>query len=518
MKPLELSDLSIEQKIGQMLLARRPLDAEDKEGILELIRNRCLGGIHLDTVDHLIDDFPKIADYPILFCSNMENGYLKSEAVTCPMAIGATNLEEYAYEFGSISAIEAKARGHNLVFGPIVDIAMNPLSACVGPRAFGGDRELVARMSVAAVKGYQDQGMIVTAKHFPGFGESPVDSHIGMVELKADKKLLIKRDLYPYIQCIKKADLSGVMVGHIMVPKIDPKYPATISRKIISLLREIGFGGLIMTDSFAMVGMTNKFGLEQCHGLAMAAGNDMVMTSYRIRAKTAYEYMLNAYRSGKVSAKQIDAAAARVLAAQAKTLKPAQQAALTEKERITMVDLCRDSVVAIVKGKTKVSIPKDEKHLFVIQVGNQFVDPQTGKAESESSSVADLEAFIKQNFPCSDIWKINDFPSGMGQLEHILAASMNYDSIVMVAFSRTIPYSGSSRLTQRLLSFIDGVAHKLSAVVLMGNPYAAEDLPPVPRLIFGFEGKGSNQAALEALTGKIVPRGKLPVSIKFRKE
>lgn len=520
MEPLKLSDLSIEQKIGQMMVCRgfRPNILNNKPYILDMIRNRALGAIQLDRPGLEIREALEVADYPILVCANMEYGYGRGKIqLPCPMAVGALDSEQMAYEFGRLTAVEARAAGYNLVFGPIVDIAMNPLSSCVGPRAFGGDKKLVARMATASIRGYQDQGMIVTAKHYPGFGESPVDSHIGMVTLSCDRDLLIERELYPYLEAMRKADLSGVMVGHIMVPKIDPTYPATISRKLIGILREAGFDGLVMTDSFAMVGMTNRFGLEECHGLAMAAGNDMVMPSYRLTTRTAYEWMLKACREGVVSEEQVDAAVTRVLAAQAKTLRKPTHRKLTQKDEKLARTMSRECITAVLAGVPSPAIPTNKKHLFILQVPNRFVDPETGKKQKESGSVEVVEAAIRKLFPKSDLHHVNDFPSFV-QVEAALDKSMQYETVVPVVYSRTSSYVGSSDLTRRMLAMIEGFAHKVPAVVVFGNAYAARELPPVPRVILGYEGGYCEESAIQVLAGKRPAHGKLPIPVRFRGE
>jgi beta-glucosidase-like glycosyl hydrolase len=459
-------------------------------------------------------DFLSAASYPLLVCDNMENGFKDPKAVSlpCQMAIGAINSEDAAYQFGRLTAIDAKAVGFNMVFGPIVDIALNAGSACVGPRSFGGDKELVARMAAAAIRGYQDQGMVVTAKHFPGFGESHVDSHIGMVYLSGDEKLLRERELYPYRYAMEQADLSGVMVGHIMVPRVDPDYPASISPKLIGLLRDIGFSGLVMTDSLAMVGMTNRFGLKECHGLAMAAGNDMVMTSYRLDARTAYGYMLEAYKKGQVTGEQIHAVASRVLAAQARTLKKAYQGKATDKYKTTGISLSERSVTVI--GDTSGSIDPQGKHLFIIQVPNRYtnLNPATQGRDVTAEERGQIHDLIAAYFPRSQIVKTNDFPSNL-QIEHALARSMEFDSVVMVVHSVTGAYVGSSDLTRRTLALMEGLAHKLSAVVLFGNAYAAREFPRVPCLVLGYEGGACEEAAFKVLAGKNQPEGTVPVSL-----
>ncbi|MBI5301063.1 MAG: hypothetical protein HY868_02925 [Chloroflexi bacterium] len=527
MKSLVLSELSIEQKIGQMLLARPPINKKDKAYIHALIKNKALGGIHGagrfrrfdsdlegDERDE-VREYNEIADYPLLICEDMEFGYSRGEIqLPPPLAIASTGSEEMAYEFARITAIEARSAGYNTVFGPLMDIAMNPRSSCLGPRTFGNNKELVARMATAAVKGYQEHGMVVTAKHYPGFGESHVDSHLGMVNLKGDAKSLIERELYPYIRAMQEADLSGVMVGHIMVPKIDKHYPASLSPKLVGLLRQIGFKGLIMTDSFSMVGLTNLYGMEECHRLALAAGNDMVMTNYRIGAQTAYEYMLKAYRDGCISEQQIDAAVTRVIAAQNRTLKKPTQTMITQKEKDLAAEMAKRAITVTLNQVDSAAIDVNKKHLFIIEQGNPFIHPESGKLYYEMNGLDVVVKLLKAKFADSDFVKLDEFPSKV-EMEHVLNVTIQYDSIIMVTFNKSLSYMGSSDLTNRQLAFMEAISHKLSAVVLFGNPYAARQFIPVPRLIYGFDNALCQTYAVKTLAGEHTPIGCLPVQVQM---
>ena len=523
MQSLRIEELSVEQKIGQMLLMRNPISQEDFEFVMELVKNKSLGGIHISH-KYVKDDYfvssekvflEKIletADYPILICEDMEYGFPKSE-VSLPyqMALGSANSEELCYEYGRITAIEAKRAGYNTVFGPIVDIAMNPNSCCVGSRAFGGTKEIVAKMAAAVIRGYQDQGMIVTAKHFPGFGESAVDNHIGMVYLEGDEQLLIEREIYPYLYAMKNADLSGIMMGHIMVPKVDPVYPASISPKMIDLLRKIGYNDLIMTDSLAMIGMTNMFPLGECHKLAMKAGNDMVMTSYRTGAKEAYGYMLEAYREGMVTEEQITSAVGRVIKAQNRTLKKAEQAEITAREIEATRQMAEKSIAVQLNGVDSPAIDTCKKHLFIIQEGIVYKDPYNGKIKEDSCEVAIAAEVLKEKFPNSVFITIPEFPA-KPQLEHVLMQTLQYDSVVMVLANKSVSYTGSSDATKRMVSVMDGLREKLSAVVLFGCPYAAREFGTLKRIIYGFDGKQGQRYAALTLAGEHQAQGKLPVS------
>ena len=526
MQSLVLSELSIEQKIGQMLLARPPINKIDKAFIHDLIKNHALGGIHGtgkyrrfdsdlegDERDE-VKEYNELADYPILICEDMEFGYARGEIqLPPPLAIASTGSEEMAYEFARITAIEARSAGYNTVFGPVLDIAMNPRSSCVGPRTFGDNKELVARMATATIKGYQDHGMVVAAKHYPGFGESHVDSHMGMVYLSGDEKGLVERELYPYIHAMQKADLSGVMVGHIMVPKIDAHYPASLSPKLIGLLRQIGYNGLIMTDSFSMVGVTNLFGMEECHRLAMMAGNDMVMTNYRIGAQTAYDYMLKAYKDGCISEQQIDAAVTRVIAAQNRTLSKSPQMTITQKEKDAAEEMAKRAIAVTLNQVDSAAIDVDKRHLFVVEQGNPFIHPESGKLYYETNGLDVAVQLLKEKFAKSDFIKIDEFPS-KSEMEYVLNQTIQYDSVVMIAFNKSLSYMGSSDLTNRQRAFMEAIAHKLSAIVLFGNPYAARQFIPVPRLIYGFDNALCQEYAIKTLAGEHTPIGRLPVCVQ----
>lgn len=525
MRPLNLSELSVEQKIGQMLLARPPINKQDLDFIHGLIKDRALGGIHAtarfrrfdtdlegDELDE-VRSYQALADYPILICEDMEFGYGRGKIqLPPPLAVGSTGSEALAYEFGKLTAIEARAAGYNTVFGPLFDLALNPRSSCLGPRTFGGDAEQVARLATAAVKGYQDQGMVVTAKHYPGFGESHVDSHLGMVYLGGDEESLIQRELIPYLKTMQDADLSAVMVGHIMVPKVDPQYPASLSPRLIGLLRRIGFGGLIMTDSFSMVGVTNRFGLEECHRLAMAAGNDMVMSNYRIGARAAYEFMLKAFRDGCVSEQQIDAAVARVIAAQTRTLRPPTQTAVTSEDVATAEEIARRAIAVELHQVEHPAIDTAGRHLFIIEQGNPFIHPESGALYHERHSLDTATDLLKAKFTGSIFIKIDEFPS-KAEMEHVLNKTIPFDSVVVVAYNRSVSYLGSSDLTPRLLALVEAISHKLSAVVLFGNPYAARQLAPTPRLIYGFDNALCQRYAILTLAGEHQPVGRLPLKV-----
>jgi beta-N-acetylhexosaminidase len=521
---LDINDLSMEQKIGQLLLARNPVDRRDYEAVLDLVRNRSLGGIHIAkryvradsyarNERELLERIVEAADYPILICEDMGDAAFESETeVSLPyqLAVGAAGSEELAYDYGKIIAIEARRKGYNLIFGPIFDIALNPQSCSVGARSFGGDSEIVARLGAAAVRGYQDHGVVVTAKHYPGFGESSVDSHIGMVYLHGDESLLLERELHPYLYAAKHADLSGIMTGHIMVPKVDPKLPASISPALIALLRRSGYDGLVVTDSFAMIGVTTLFPLHDCYRMAMQAGNDMVMASYRDPMADAYQVMVKAWRDGFVADDQVDAAARRVINAQNRTLTPPRQAEITSAEFAQADQIASGSIIAMLDGAAAASIDRAGEHLFIVQEGIVYRSPETQAIESESFDFSTFEETVRSRFPGSRIAHIPEFPS-KSQIEHLLKTSLPFRSVVFVLGNKSASYTGSSDASKRMLAILDGLRPKVEAVVLFGNPYAAREFGRLKRLVLGFDGDACQRYAALTLAGEHEASGSLPL-------
>jgi hypothetical protein len=332
-----------------------------------------------------------------------------------------------------------------------------------------------------------------------------------MVYLSGDEKKILEHEMYPYAYTMKHADLSGVMMGHIMIPKIDPVYPASISPKMIQLLRGTGYNGLIMTDSFAMIGMTNFFPLANCHKLAMAAGNDMVMTSYRMSAREAYGYMMDAFREKMVSEEQITRAAQHVIEAQNKTLKPAQKTALDDNDKAITRIMAEKAVAAQLNGVDTLAIDTNEKHLFVIQEGVTYKDPASGAIKTDKCDLNVATEVLKGHFKNADFVTLPEFPV-KPQIEHLLATTLKYKSVVMVLTNQSVSYTGSSDACQRMVSIIDGLREKLSAIVLYGSPYAAREFGRIKRIIYGFDGEECQRVAALALAGEHTPTGRIPVS------
>ena len=221
MQELKLSELTLEQKIGLVICARGGRDAEDKAFILEMVRKKAVGGIQIaftDDYKDFIREIQEAADYNVLLYNDMECGYPKGQQIPPAIALGAVNDPEVAYEAARITAIEAKAEGFNAVCGPVVDIS-RPGALCKVPRTFGDDVNTVSTLGRAMIRGYQDEGMLVMAKHYPGGSDMLDDLHIqnGISQLSEEE--LLQLDLIPYLDAIREENLIHTGRGGIYVCK-----------------------------------------------------------------------------------------------------------------------------------------------------------------------------------------------------------------------------------------------------------------------------------------------------------
>jgi beta-N-acetylhexosaminidase len=249
---------------------------------------------------------------------------LKEGAVHFPKnrAIGAVREMELAYESGRITAEESLMMGVNFNYSPVVDVNNNPLNPVIGTHSFGEDPNEVARLGCAVIRGYQEYGLIATAKHFPGHGDTSVDSHEALPVLPFDKNRLDSFELVPFREAIA-AGVDAIMVAHVAVPELDPSLtPASLSYELTTrLLREeLGFEGLIVTDGLSMKGVTNRYSMEEAGLKALQAGADILLatTNSFDQAVSMIDTIVRAVEEASLTEARIDESLKRIKAAREK--------------------------------------------------------------------------------------------------------------------------------------------------------------------------------------------------------
>jgi len=314
--------------------------------------------------------------------------------------------------------------------------------------------------------------------------------------------------------------LPAVMVGHTVYKNIDPEYPASLSKKVIDIIRELGFDGIVYTDSFAMMGILQRFGEENVYGMAVAAGNDIILPNYRTSVKECYDLLMQNYMDGLFTEARLNEAVRRVLAAQEFVGQtPKNPTTFTEEDAEMLYNVARECITTIVDdGITAALTNENEEKLFVVMTENGF-EPDMENPEIMTATwyyPNKITEKIKGNFPNSTIEFIPEFSSWKDH-ERILNTATRFDEVVIVTFCNTNCYLGTDCLTRRSEAWINSLQYsgKISAIVHFGNPFALKTIGHIPRRIFGYSITESQLHAIDVLAGKIEAKGKLPFEISF---
>ncbi|MFD8440086.1 glycoside hydrolase family 3 protein [Streptomyces microflavus] len=343
-----IAGMSLEEKVGQLFVMRvyghsatdpdqADIDANLKEiGVrtaAELVATYHVGGIIYFTWAHNTRDPHQIAALsngiqraalagrsrvPLLISTDQEHGIVcrvGEPATLLPgaMALGAGGSRSDTRRAAWIAGAELAAVGINQNYAPDADVNVNPANPVIGVRSFGSDPESVAELVAAQVKGYQGAGVAATAKHFPGHGDTSTDSHTGLPVIGHTRQQWEELDAPPFRAAIR-ARIDSVMTAHIVVPALDPSEdPATLSRPILTgiLREELGYDGVVVTDSLGMEGVRTKYGDDRVPVLALLAGVDQLLNPPNL--SVAWNAVLEAVRGGEISEARIDASILRIL-------------------------------------------------------------------------------------------------------------------------------------------------------------------------------------------------------------
>lgn len=532
-KELKFEDLNLEQKIGMVMCGhifhfwQEEVNERNLEYTLDMIRNHKLGAIWVDhTYPNLADIMAKIkeaADYPILIFRDAESGVRDADEmlIGCHNALGTCNSVESAYAFGKITAIKARDMGYNVVCNPVVDMTAGNCTCGGTMRCIGSDKYRVAELAGAEAQGMHDGGVLTVGKHYPSAkGDPMIDSHMAENTSDVTKEELLDYYLYPYIELNKKGLLDGIMTGHCRLVNIDDQFPASLSKKNIDIIRDLGFEGFAITDALVMMGVVAKFGSDNSRGMAIAAGNDLALTWYF--NYDGYDQLYNSYKNGFIPDEMLDAGVKRVLEAQHKVTLLKKDAVITEEDVKNFNKINTDGVYAKTDEGFDVALPKDKKHFFVIFSQNENDISGEGEvnvdtmAKSWYNSVHIAER-LKELYPDSDSRIIREYPrSGDGYF--ISEKTIDYDDIVFVTFTDVKAYVGSENFAPRVISLFKAlqITNRISSVLHFGNPFVLEDLPHIPRIIIGGVSAKAVDAGIDVLAGKYPAKGSLTYDVKFQ--
>ena len=552
-----LKKMTLDDKVGQLLVSSfgsdyMSTDSREYDALVKAIHDYRIGGFHVfggtekapdvlldanyGTVTlgqplaaaSLLNRLQAVAPYPLLNSADFETGvgFRLEGATTFPrnMAFGAAGDEKLAYEAGRITAIESRAIGVQVNFGPVVDVNNNPRNPVINTRSYGEDPELVGRLGAAYIRGLQGAGMLGTLKHFPGHGDTDVDSHLGLPIIKDARESLDKTEFPPFKAGIA-AGAGAIMTAHIEMPALDaaPNTPTTLSRPIVSgvLRDEMGFDGLIYTDSMGMAGVTQLYKPGDAAVRAIKAGNDIVLHSPDDAA--AFTAIKAAVASGEIPSAQLDRSVERVLRAKAQT----------GLNRVRAVSL--DALPNIVGGRAhqavadevsqrSITLVRDQRDQVPLKIAKdaQVLYLSVLDAPNGWRIAAPSRTFIpelKKRWRAVTSVEVSE-RSTANEIELVRAMAGRYDAVVASVFVRAASGSGRMDLPPNMQALLRALARQTEqsgkpfVTVLFGNPYTATFLPDVPAMLLTYDFYDrAERSAVKALAGEAPITGKLPIAL-----
>jgi beta-N-acetylhexosaminidase len=525
-----LRKLSNEEKVGQLVMpAFRAVylhsNSEEMREIQRQIRQNHAGGFILFGGDVyeaavLIDKVQAASKLPLLIASDFERGanFRLRNTVSFPwnMAIGATGSEHWAYLQGKATALESRAIGVNWIFAPVLDVNNNPANPVINIRSYGEDPKLVAKLGAAFIRGAQEAGVMATAKHFPGHGDTAVDSHLALPVMNMDRQRLDRLELVPFKRAIENGVWS-VMTAHLAVPAIEPDSgtPATLSSKILEglLQRKLGFTKLIVTDSLTMAGLAEGYWAGDAALRAFKAGVDVLLDSPNPDA--VYQSLLRAVRSGEISSQRLDHSVRKVLAAKAwlglhrkrRVDLQAVSQVVNDPELQQQAQEMADASVTLVRDQSGI-VPLDVRRLrsaHAVMVLSRDQGEETGAFETELRQRLDSVSFDRLSATTPE-----------PELETALERARQAELVICAIFARVVTGTGTVGLPEKLSRWVEKLSHVGRPVVTMalGTPYVIQGFPAAPSYLCTFSNADvSQKAAVKALFGEIPIKGKLPVTL-----
>jgi beta-N-acetylhexosaminidase len=513
-----LARMTLEEKIGQLIACRYagnfyPADGEAVARMRDLVSGYKVGGMIVFGGDayetaHLNNTLQSLAEVPLLIASDLERGVgtqiTGSTLFPTIMGIGAADSEELAETMGRITALEGRALGIHVTYAPVVDVNINPDNPIINTRAIGEDPAQVARLAAAFIRGCQANGMIATAKHFPGHGDTDQDSHSLLPTIAADRSRLERVELFPYRAAIA-AGVQAVMVSHLSVPALDPTpgLPTSLSPAVVTgLLRgEMGFKGLIVTDAMEMGGVTTLFSDTEAARRAVLAGMDMVLLP--LEPEKVVPFLADAARSGRLPTARVEESARRVLVdVEALPIKLGTKDHLREAERAF------EKATTLVKNAGHV-LPIDAavgRSIAVLSLSSDLGDYYAGRTFADA---------VRKRAPKTRVFYA-DSGTGRESLAEAYAAAASADVILCAVFSSLRAWKGSVGLNPLHVDLINNLTGLDTPVTVanFGSPYLLRSFPDVDAYLCFYRNTGQAQEiAARAIFGEMDVTGKLPVSI-----
>ena len=502
--------LSMDERIGQLYIVALYTNKDQNHisGVRKLVEQERIGGIILMQDDAeqeiaLVNEFQKKSRVPMLFGMDAEWGLYQriktAHKFPWAMTLGAIQDNGLVYEMASKIAEDAKKMGIYWNFAPVVDVNTNPKNPIIGNRSFGSDVQNVIAKSLAYAQGLQDNGVLAAIKHFPGHGDTDVDSHLDLPVVKHSLERLNKIELAPFKALMDKK-IGGAMIAHLYVPQLEKgkNIPASISYDIVTnlLKNKFRYEGLVITDALNMNAVAKKYPAGELDLRAFKAGNDVLLFSQDV--PTGKKLIKEAIQKGEISEKRLEESVKKIL--KTKYLLGLQNLRPLSSEGINNV-LNNDSHAKISEKlyANALTLLKDEKQLFPLREKEVYYLPL---------EEASHEAFLQELSKEIKVKKIS--------FKEILSIPENAVVIIGLHKDNSTAYK-PYRVSWESKRLINQVKSRNKVILnVFGSPYALQDvdISGISSVLVSYENNPlSMKATAEAYLGKQKINGRLPVVV-----
>jgi len=529
----KLKSMSLREKIGQMIITYSDgyslsESSVEYQRLSNLIVNEKVGGVIFfkgNAIQEagLINSLQDLAEIPLLMSADFERGTKMrlddGSLFPSNMALGATRNTNLAYQMGLQIAKECRAIGIGQNYAPVVDINNNSDNPIINVRSYGEDADLVSKMGDAFIKGMQDGNVIATAKHFPGHGDTDIDSHSDLPVLNFDRSRLDNLELIPFNSAIKN-NVMSVMIAHLSLPSLDNEsnVPASLSNNIINglLVNEMGFKGLVVTDALNMAGVVKHFSTDDVALRCVNAGVDLIlMPQGESKTISAIE---NAVNNGSISEDVIDNAVRKIL--NAKNWLKLNENKFTDEDKVSQI-VNSDDAKKISRQIADESLTLVKNDGSIVPFNNASEQTCLIVSLNNGNEKANSDYFLNR-FNVYNKFKsysYYDLSGNINSTGEIVTDASNYDVIIVPIYAKVKINTGTVGLPESQVSLINSLIEtgKKVVVISFGNPYLIQGFPDVSSYICAYaDAESSIDAAVDSFYGTIKFKGKLPVSISSK--
>lgn len=519
--------LSLDEKIGQLMWIRAHSDKgpDHVKKVKKLITDYHVGGLTFfqgtpEKQAELNNEFQALSKIPLIISMDAEWGLgmrMKKSTISFPnmLTLGAIQDNRLIYDMGKEIARQCRRLGVHVNFGPVADVNNNAANPVINYRSFGEDRYNVAAKCYMYMRGMEDHDVLACAKHFPGHGDTDVDSHYDLPLIKHDMNRLDSIEMFPF-QVLFEQNIGSVMVAHLAIPAIDDtkNFPMTLSRKAVTTLLKdsLHYNGLVITDGLGMQGVNKHYGNGEVEARAIAAGNDVLLLPQDVGA--AFRQIKAFLLDGRIDEVEFDASVK-------KNLRYKYRLGLTNPQRVEVANIRAElntknayalkrkllkNALTVVRNKSDL-IPLqniDKTSIAALAIGTSF-KPEFQKTLNKYKTI-----------PC---WQTGKEMSTSKQQSY-LAKLKNYDQVIISLHGMVQSGSKNFGLHQSSIDFINVLNRQTKVIlVVLGNPYSLKNFDSIENILVTHEpGQMVEDLAAQGLFGAFSMNGRMPVTASLKSQ